>query len=555
MAHYLITIPKATNQAVGMTNTANDGELDSATIWDLGHKTVICWGDPASAASDADIIADVSLNRCQSYWGRSWIVVDSEEKTVQACTDRLGIFPIWIGEHQNSTALYTSRQALSTFTQHQPKTASAQRTLVAFGQLFDEQALWHEIRCLNGRTTVTIDSGRTVVESHQDTPILGNDITRFDDALEAFVEAVREAFNCDREPMVSLSGGLDSRLILSAATALGKKPTTLTYGSPLSSDHQIAKTLAECAGLHLMTGNEFATPTDPSTIQRVADLGNGEVPLHHAHSILDSSLLAQTSGRMLLTGTGAEVARAFYYDRGFPGFSIFGQGMVGHTSLMERAKRYIREEYSKSATPFFNYAPQFKETMLNDLNRIIERHAHQFDTPARFLDNFYLQNRVVRFVACGQQMLDSHYLRSHPFLNKDALYQIAHLPVRYKLASRFHRKAIQKLSPKLANIRWDKTDQPLSHGLPLSYRYPALTSRLGIEHWGKNSTPMYNYSELAKHLPRSTIERILRQMNCLNNINDDQSWQRVQQHLPTLGFSAVWSQSKPLTVIQSITGA
>ncbi|GAL20353.1 hypothetical protein JCM19235_4553 [Vibrio maritimus] len=354
---------------------------------------------------------------------------------------------------------------------------------------------------------------------------------------------------------MSLSGGLDSRLILSAATALGKKPTALTYGSPLSSDHKIAKALADCAGLRLITGNEFTTPTDPSTIQRVADLGNGEVPLHHAHSILDSSLLAQTSGRMLLTGTGAEVARAFYYDRGFPGFSVFGQGVVGHTSLMDRAKRYIREEYSKSATPFFNYAPQYKESMLSSLNQIIERHAQHFDTAARFLDNFYLQNRVVRFVACGQQMLDSHYLRSHPFLNRDALYQIAHLPVRYKLASRFHRKAIQRLSPKLANIRWDKTDQPLSQGLPLSYRYPALTSRLGMENWGKNSTPMYNYSELAKHLSRGTIERSLRQMNCLNNIKDDQSWQRVQQHLPTLGFSAVWSQSKPLTVIQSITGA
>ncbi|WP_112478201.1 hypothetical protein [Vibrio variabilis] len=207
MAHYLITIPKATNQAVGMTNTANEGELDSATIWNLGHKTVICWGDPASAASDADIIADVSLNRSQSYWGRSWIVVDNDEQTVQACTDRLGIFPVWVGEHQHSTILYTSRQALSTFTQHQPKTSSAQRTLVAFGQLFDEQTLWDEIRCLNGNTTVTIDSERTSVESHQDTPMLGNDITRFDDALEAFVEAVREAFNCDSDPMVSLSGG------------------------------------------------------------------------------------------------------------------------------------------------------------------------------------------------------------------------------------------------------------------------------------------------------------------------------------------------------------
>lgn len=219
MAHYLITIPKATNQAVDMTNTANDGELDSATIWELGHKTVICWGDPASAAYDADIIADVSLNRSQSYWGRSWIVVDNDEQTVQACTDRLGIFPVWVGEHQHSTALYTSRQALSTFTQHQPKTSSAQRTLVAFGQLFDEQTLWDEIRCLNGNTTVTIDSERINVESHQDTPLLGNDITRFDDALEAFVEAVREAFNYGSEPMVSLSGGLDSRLILSAATA------------------------------------------------------------------------------------------------------------------------------------------------------------------------------------------------------------------------------------------------------------------------------------------------------------------------------------------------
>ncbi|GAL20355.1 hypothetical protein JCM19235_4555 [Vibrio maritimus] len=170
MAHYLITIPKATNQAIRVTNTTNNNELNSATVWDLGSKTVICWGDPASAASDADIIADVSLNRTQSYWGRSWLVVDNELRTLQACTDRVGVFPIWLGEHKQSTVIYTSRQALSTFTQHQPKAACAQRRLVAFGQLFDEQTLWDEIRCLSGNTTVKIDSELTHIESHQEHP-------------------------------------------------------------------------------------------------------------------------------------------------------------------------------------------------------------------------------------------------------------------------------------------------------------------------------------------------------------------------------------------------
>ncbi|TCS42377.1 asparagine synthetase B family protein [Reinekea marinisedimentorum] len=530
-------------KSVSYEQNGGDSATASAGVskWQQHGCTIICWGDPACTQEDATLIRKLLKGDSPHAWGRSWLMIDHFHCSVKMGIDTLGLFPIWQIDLQDKVVFSNQRTSVSELLSTPKANPQAMRSLVALGQLFDQQTLWQQVSYHGAGSSMVFGANGQTNHQQQSKPLLSNWQTNFNDALDAFVEAVRLSFEQDDRPLVSLSGGLDSRLILAAATALGKKPAALTYGARNSGDYQIARQLADVANIPLFTGSQESQNWDWQTYRRIAHLGGGEVPVHHAHAVLSESLLQQTENRTLITGTGAETVRAFYYDRGMPGYSLLGRASL-HEQMMPRAKSYIEQEFMKTAQPFFNFAPQYKDELMALLTEKINQHADAFATPAMYLDNFYLQQRVSRMVASGQQLLDKHYLRSHPFLNKDALFYMAHLPVQYKLGSSFHRKAIKKLSPKLAEVTWDKTNQPLAKGLPFATRYPALASRFGKDSWGKAGEVIFNYSTLLKTVPDTVLQKCLTEMQCLPEESARQQWSAIRNHLPTVSFSAVWSQ-------------
>lgn len=516
----------------------NQGGADLYTP--SAHWQVICWGDPANRGSDTAIVENVLNGQTPSYWGRSWLAFNNTTKNVIGATDHLGLFPIFIYQDAHQTLFTSQRRGLLTADIDLALNPASMRSLTAFGQLFGNASLFNNTQQLAGRSQFHWTAHDGLKLQTEQRPLLGEWQSNFDSALEAFVEAVRSCLDRQPQVIVSLSGGLDSRLILAAAQSLGKKVTGLSYGHPNSADVKIARALAEAADIPLFSVREQSNAIDWTFVHRVAQLGGGEVALHHAHAVMNPQLLEQTAEFNLLTGTGAETTRAFYYDRGMPGYSLFGQPWL-NKQLMPRAKRYIEQEFLKTAEAFFNFAPSWQASLRAELHEYIEQQAEYFQTPALFLDNFYLQHRVPRMVGAGQQLLDQHYLRSHPFLQKDALFHMAHLPVRYKLGSQFHRQAIEKLAPKLAQIQWDKTARPLNQGLSFARRYPALTARFKRNDWGKASQPMFNYQQFLDALPTDALTNTLTAMQCDPQNLSAAALTQLAQHQNLRSFSSVWS--------------
>lgn len=531
----LVDIDQQAAAHSALSTTSHDG-------WHL-----VCWGDPASAHEDA-LIASALLNqRPFTAWGRSWMAVNRLSGQFLAGVDAVGTFPILLHEHENGDlTLASSRHALRTELPNLALSPASMRSLAAFGQLFDDQSIFANVRQLPGRTLLSKTHGDVLHIAKPDTPILCNWETKFGDALDAFVEAVRCCLRHDDQPFISLSGGLDSRLILAAMTALGAKPKGLTYGHASSADVSIARQLASAAGIPLFTSQPMVSNQAWELFQRTALLGGGEVAVHHAHAIADPSLLSQTGSNTLITGTGAETARAFYYDRGMPGYRLFGESALKRF-LMPKAQTYVMQEYMRTANAFFQLAPQWQESLSAELGKRIAQSASKHSQPALFMDNFYLENRVSRMVAAGQHLLDQHYFRSHPFLNRDALFYMGHLPTKLKLGSTFHRMAIEKLAPKLAAVTWDRTNQPLHAGIPFDRRYPALASRFGVQAWGKVSAPMHDYQDILMQLPAESVRRSLEQMDCLAQRKSEVDWQVecAMNNQNLKGFSAVWSCLTP----------
>lgn len=116
---------------------------------------------------------------------------------------------------------------------------------------------------------------------------------------------------------IELSGGLDSRLLLAGAIAVGRLPEVgFTIGGPGSADEAIAGRLAARAGMTHQVASLDALGALPEPARRALVLEAGRSRGWLANP-LDSSVLvwaeAQRSARPTLSGQNGEFARGFYY--------------------------------------------------------------------------------------------------------------------------------------------------------------------------------------------------------------------------------------------------
>jgi len=522
--------------------------------YQLADWQVFVWGDCAMRANDALILNELAQHQQISVFGRSWLAIHRQNACIEGGTDQLGLFPLLLCQQNQQWYICSDRQMFHQILGKAPRLSiSAMQQMLCFGQILDDSSIVEGMIHLSAARHFRLHNHQLTLQHmiHRQ-PLCEVRSSSFEQALESFVESIRQSMHYAVNPLISLSGGLDSRLILAACLALGKKPAALCYGNSQSDDHSIARQIAEKTGLSLFTGSDIRAVDAWQTSRRISFTGLGEVPMHHAHALVDNNLLAQTRDSTLLTGTGAEAYRAFYYDRGMPGFELFDYSCL-HAISFPRIQRYIREEFFRIARPVFNILPELETTLLPLFEQKLASKLNAQVDSARAADQFYLDVRVSRMVVAGQQLLDPYYQRCHPFLAPDVLCTLGALPASYKVASRFHRLAIQRLAPSLAEIPWDKTGLPLNQGLSMQARYPGLVHYLGGKGlYGKQSVPMFDYAQIG-HLP---YEHVLDHILSVIGVEDEktrrfQVWRLMQSKalLHIKGLTEVWSHLLPANAI------
>lgn len=469
-----------------------------------GGSLRLTWGDPT--------LPDPVRATQTSAVTRSTLTADRVTGTVEIQVDRFGLFPAVVAADRNSIRIASD---LATLLEAEPDLArtideTALVHLLAFGQQLGTETPWHDVIHLPARARFVWRPGAGATLNLDEPTALPSIPTRPVDALDALVEAVRRRITQRPDTMIPLSGGLDSRLLLACASATGSRPDTLCYGAANSADRAIAAALAAAAGCRHDGGDIPETLRDHE-VTAVARLGGGEVPIHHGHAVPGAAILPETLCRPVLTGTGSETFRAFYYDRGLPGMSVLGKANPG-SRLAGRAIRWAMEHFSGDRLDLLaQHEPTLAENLRHDLEARLERILHAGPDLARGLDAVYLDLRVGRFVTAGQQLLNRLHARMHPFLDPEVVAALSGLPVGWKLGARFHRWAIERLAPNLAAVPWDKTGRPLSSGLRLSERWPGLATRLGLEgRYAKAGMPIVDYAAWARTVDRrATARRVL----------------------------------------------
>lgn len=255
-------------------------------------------------------------------------------------------------------------------------------------------------------------------------------------------------------PYLSLSGGFDSRVILSSMLKQDIYPGLVTLGTKESSDIRVATQIAEKFGLnHIKVTLSVNDLLDNG--EHIAFITNGTKPACHWHTYLYPRKAGVPAEQSFYVGTLGEFARSYYFDKGFIG--LLAEGVASYAQ-----ERFWSMKLSRHRT--------FRETELNHLCDPLREQICQVGVNARAKRNaklshgeflaggtrYYLEQRVPNFYANGIRMYNDTAQWRSPFHNVEWLNIVWNLSDNWKLGSNWHRLAIQRNFPDLLGFPEEK---------------------------------------------------------------------------------------------------
>jgi asparagine synthase (glutamine-hydrolysing) len=283
-----------------------------------------------------------------------------------------------------------------------------------------------------------IDS-RTLIEALADAP------ADPDRAVVALNEEVGRLAGA--APYLSLSGGFDSRVILSALLRQGIRPHLITTGSDDCSDVRVARAIAARFGLqHDLIRIELSEALEQG--REIANITNGTKTAWHWHTYLYPRKARIPAGSSFFVGTLGEFARSYYFDRG-------RLGQLGDRFPEQALERFwslkLHRHPTFQASELAGLAPAFAaelgEEGISGRAARLRHFCHGSFLPG--LTRYYLEQRVPNFYANGIAMYQASSQWRSPFHNRDWLAAIWNLKASWKLGSNWHRHAIASNCPEL----------------------------------------------------------------------------------------------------------
>lgn len=367
------------------------------------------------------------------------------------------------------------------------------------------------------------------------------------EAADAFNEEVARWLTSDA--VLSISGGLDSRVMLGAMLRAGHRPRCVVMGNADSTDVVISRAIANKFDLDLTQIPVYLNDY-PRVGETVAAITNGTKPAKHWHTYLYSSRAGLSCNTPLFVGTAGEFARTFLLDGGAP-VRLLDRVAPNISGLVWRHRRNIR------GRTFFRHdlhglRPELAE-QLRPGHVADRRHRRQVDLCTHpkgmlaGLDRYYLSHQVRRFGGNGVALYQASASCVMPFVCHGWVDAIWNLPAKWKMGSRWHRFALEQDAPALLDFPCDAGTGPTPVRLPPFYYVPRS---------GPRAVPYADYRRWFRH--PDLLAHIRTHRDALAELVDpDHLDQMLDDHAKTgrrlfgvsfLMLMAAWSAARRRTV-------
>lgn len=408
------------------------------------------------------------------------LIVDQRTRQARVITDRCGSLHVYWRQLADGVAVCSSSAVLA---QCAPCTLDpvGVHEFIATGILYEDRSLWQGIRKIGPATVFTFGQQGTQVKPYWQFSEVRPESLDLGEAVEQTHHAlvsVLKALPMGDQPLVSdLTGGYDSRFLLSGLVEAEHPFTTTVSGAAEHPDVTVAARIAAEFGLQHQNIPSQPIPT-PEEFDAALRMTDGEYDAFDYARILATHRRLSAAHSMSLNGSFGELARGYWWELLWPKLA---QRQPLDVAMVAR-KRFAAVGYDKSI-----FAPAAQLDLTAHMAAVAGRATAPIaDFPnTSQMDCVYYSLRMQRWQGRITSATNQLWPAFSPIGFAQVLDPILAAKATTRFRSLFVRATFARFSPRLAHI-------PLEHGYPPMpanslniWRFSPLLGHYGGKVWGK----------------------------------------------------------------------
>jgi asparagine synthase (glutamine-hydrolysing) len=473
----------------------------------------------------------------------SLVIWDEKNQKLLIANDRHGSRPLYYA-HNDGRLLFASevKAILQDETFKKEINHEAVAEFFTFEYILENKTFFKGINLLPPASIFTYKNGQFSIKPYWDFEFVEEydkpEDYYIDKLVSAFKKAVERRMVGNHRFGVSLSGGLDSRIVLGTIDKNYFPVHTFTYGIPGCDEGKIAKKVATKVGtIHKFI--ELKPEFFASFAEKGVWITDGMCNIHHLHSI---STLEETK----------KDADIIFHGEG--GDNFLGGLWLDDRILKIKSKDILHSEMYKKVNILFNdedmrhlfsrtYYPEIAGLAFKSLERVLS--GTKAKHPGNITDYFIFKNRITRFLNLVQTGTPRIQLEDRaPFCDNDFVDVALTIPPELRLNHRIYIKFLKQLCPDLAKIPYEKTgiraDAPIilsKFTIFLKTLIDSIKRKLSSKTKGLISIPITSgypdYDEWMRNELKGFIEAILFDERTLNRgyFNREYILRIIEEHM------------------------
>ncbi|WP_423840095.1 asparagine synthase C-terminal domain-containing protein [Vibrio mytili] len=366
-----------------------------------------------------------------------YILFEIKKGKVKVISDRYALLPLYYYSCADimicSTDFYSLTNTLKSENLDLTLNNSAIKFYLSHNSFPYDHTLYTDVKRINPSSIIEINQlGEVSKRCYWSWRLIEKKTINFDEAIDKLhtllQSSMQKRFSPRDKVSVTLSGGLDSRLLLALADEMDLEIECFTFGTIESPDVVIAKKCCEKLNvrhkvIEINERNWFLDRED--AVIRTGGMAN----ILHLHAVHPSKEIVKHSNVVL---------------NGFLGDLVLGGG-------------YLKKDLFLNIN---SYLKTLKGKYGDDLSLININDEYYNEN---ITDSYFIHNRGVRFTSLGSDAVSDKINNVKPFLDNELLEFVYSLPDEYRFNGKLYHAMLLKYYPDLfLDIEWQKTGTPIS---------------------------------------------------------------------------------------------